>query len=147
MTEALAKRERGSLPTDYLELLPTYLIALARYDEAEQVAREILELATERDEAYYSGISLEHLAAIAAERPSKSREYAVANLRIAARVLGFVNARFEQPKSRRKYFHQPGYDRVVNLLRHSLGEAELTQLMAAGSTMSEEDAVVLTGRP
>jgi hypothetical protein len=39
-----------------------------------------------------------------------------------------------------KYGLQDEYDRALSMLRDTLGDADAARLMAAGATMSEEDA-------
>ncbi|MBV8355635.1 MAG: hypothetical protein JO101_09960, partial [Candidatus Eremiobacteraeota bacterium] len=132
----------GQLATT-LEMVPTYLIALARYDEAERTAREMLELSREHHLDYMAATGLQHLATVIALRASCAGEDAGARLTRAGRILGFVDARLKSMSSQRKYFHQPAYDRVVAALRDGAGAERTEHLMAEGARMSEDDAIEL----
>jgi hypothetical protein len=69
-----------------------YLIALGRYDEAEERACEALALAREQQQDVLVAWTLQHLGAIAALRPQVSTESATNAYGRAAPILGFVDA-------------------------------------------------------
>jgi predicted ATPase/DNA-binding XRE family transcriptional regulator len=126
--------------------LTVYLSALARYDEAEQRAREALELALEYQLEVVAAHALQHLAAIAASRP-RSRRARQEACRQAARILGFVDARLAASGSERMLIERQEYDRVLAALRDELGADAVEQLFNAGAAMSLEQAVELASRP
>jgi hypothetical protein len=111
-----------------------YLVALCRFDEARQSAREAL--TATRDAQYSVGLAcaLQHLAAIGAL-------CAGADVRRSARILGFVDMRFETLQASREYTEQHEYDAVIPALRGALGADELSELMAEGSTWSKDHVV------
>ncbi|MGZ3496907.1 MAG: ATP-binding protein [Vulcanimicrobiaceae bacterium] len=111
-----------------------YLVASRRYDEARLSAREAL--TATRDAEYSVGLAcaLQHMASTAALRPGS-------DVRRAARLLGYVDARFAALEALREYTEQHEYDAVIPALRDALGAAELSKLIAEGSTWSEDRAV------
>jgi hypothetical protein len=58
-----------------------------------------------------------------------------------ARLLGFLDAQFAEHRTTRYIYDQQEYERTMDVLRNTLGEKSLVDLMAAGSTMTEEEAV------
>ena len=124
-----------------LSSLAMYLIALGRYDEAAERARESLGLAREQQQDVLVAWTLQHLGAITALRPQRSAQSALCAHGQAARILGFVDARLEAIGSAKMYIYQQGYDRALTLLRETLGADAVTSLMAEGATMTEEQAV------
>ena len=56
-------------------------------------------------------------------------------------MLGFVNARIESLEAVRDFIEQPQYDRVLAVLRETLGADALARLMAEGAAATEEQAV------
>jgi predicted ATPase/transcriptional regulator with XRE-family HTH domain len=125
-----------------LSSLAMYLIALGRYEDAEERACEALVLARQQQQDVLVAWTLLHLGAIAALRPHVStvgepaRAYGQ-----AARILGFVDARLEAIGSAKLYLHEQEYNRVLAVLRDSMGTGSLASLMAAGGGMTEEQAV------
>jgi hypothetical protein len=59
----------------------------------------------------------------------------------AGQVLGFVDARLEALASGRDFIERPQYERVLAVLRETLGSDALAKLMAAGATMNADQAV------
>jgi tetratricopeptide (TPR) repeat protein len=98
-----------------------YLIALGRYDEAEERACEALALAREQQQDVLVAWTLQHLGAIAALRPQVSTESATNAYGRAAPILGFVDARLEAIGSAKMYIYEQGYDRAVAALREAIG--------------------------
>ena len=118
-----------------------YLVSLARFDEAEECAREALELARDRQWEVKAASSLQHLAAIAAQRPQGEAERTSKARARAARILGFADARFRAIGSPRIALMEWQYGRVISALRESLGADAVARLMAEGAAMTEEQAV------
>jgi len=120
--------------------MSAYLIALHRYDEARTAARDALTAA--RDMQWPTGftLTLQHLAAIAALRPSPDASV-IEDRRRAGRLLGYVDARVVELEMLRQYTEQQEYDAMIPALSDALGENELSRLMALGSNLSEDEAV------
>ena len=116
-----------------------YLFSLARYDEAKERAVEALELALERQLAAIAAWGLQCLAAIATLRPDSCADRQALTHAKAARVFGFVNARLLALGSANCV--EPEYDQALAVLRDALGTDRATALLAAGATMTEEQAV------
>jgi len=117
-----------------------YAVALSRFDEAHRYAGEALLLAIDGGFDLMSAWTLQHLAAIAVLRPydDKGASYG-SNLRRAAGLLGFVNARLADLHNLRYYTRQQEYDRILPILRGELG-VELDALMHEGTQWSNEHA-------
>jgi predicted ATPase/transcriptional regulator with XRE-family HTH domain len=126
-----------------LNFMAEQLILLNRYDEAATSARDALNIAREQHIDAAAANALQHLAAIAALRPRDAPEPATSSHVRAARILGFVNARLARimGSGRRDRDQQPEYDRVLAVLRGALSADVVAKLMAAGSAMTEEQAV------
>jgi tetratricopeptide (TPR) repeat protein len=110
-----------------------YLIALGRYEEAQEYARDALAAAREEHFDVYAAHSLGRLATIAALRATSATPDAHAS---AARILGFVEARLKTLGSAAQD-HEP----MAALLRKAIGTNTLKKLMAEGAAMTEEEAV------
>ena len=124
-----------------LSSLAMYLIALGRYDDAEERACEALALAREQQQDVLVAWTLQHLGAITALRPQVSNQGALNAYGRAARILGFVDARLEAIGSAKMYIYEQAYDRAVAVLRETLSADVVTNLMAEGAAMTEEQAV------
>ncbi|MGC2407058.1 MAG: tetratricopeptide repeat protein [Candidatus Cybelea sp.] len=122
-----------------LSSMLAYLTALGRYDEARSYANEVLELARPMRLSLYVARALWHLASMATLRPQidigRPNEYAG-----AARLFGFVEAHFATRGIPQRYGLPFGYDRALSVLREAIGSDEVTYLMAAGATMTEDEA-------
>ena len=117
-----------------------YAVALSRFDEAHRYAREAQVLAMDGGFDLMLTWTLQHLAAIAVLRPDDDKELShEINLPRAARLLGFVNARFADLQYPRYYTRQQEYDRILPVLREELA-AELDALMREGAQWSNEQA-------
>jgi predicted ATPase len=116
-----------------------YLIALQRYDEARESAREALALAARQENAVLVATALQHLVACAALR--RVEEDAQADTMRAARLIGFVDARLTELEHQREHTEQQEYDRVKAALRGAIGAGELERLMTDGRTWSEDRAL------
>lgn len=111
-----------------------YLIALGRYEEAREYASEALRAARGEHLDVLAVDSLGRLVSCAALR---EKSYGPDAKIIAARTLGFVNARLRALGSTTA-LHP---NRVFSALREALGEETLADLMADGATMAENEAV------
>jgi predicted ATPase len=119
-----------------------YLAHLARFDEAEQCARESLELARDGQWESMTGSSLQHLAAVAALRPRVDAEHTGKSRALAARILGFCDAQIGETIGLRRFSNvDRQYGPVISALRESLGADAVAKLMAEGAAMTEEQAV------
>ena len=119
-----------------------YLAHLARFDEAEQCARESLELARDGQWESMTGSSLQHLAAVAALRPRVDAEHAGKSRALAARIFGFCDAQLGETIGFRRFSNvDRQYGPVISALRESLGADAVAKLMAEGAAMTEEQAV------
>jgi hypothetical protein len=118
-----------------------YLVDLARYDEAEQRARETLSFARERHEDVLAAFALLHLAAIVLLRPLGETERAADVRSQAARILGFSYARIAKMGSVLRVDERPMYDRALIALREAVGADMAARLVAEGAAMPEEEAV------
>jgi hypothetical protein len=85
--------------------------------------------------------ALQHFAAIAALRPADDAEHLREDRLRAARLLGYVDARLSALESLHEYTEQQEYDKILPVLRDTLGEDELDKRTAEGSTWSEDQAV------
>jgi predicted ATPase len=124
-----------------LNNLSAYLVSLGRYDEAEERAREALDLAREHLQESLVTWALQHLGAIAALRSQLVAESVPAAATRAARILGFVNARITATGSARQYTEAQEYDRVLAALQDAMGAQAVAELMAEGAAMTEDRAV------
>ncbi|HEV3092532.1 MAG TPA: tetratricopeptide repeat protein [Candidatus Cybelea sp.] len=121
-------------------LISGYLVALDRYDEAEEFAREILDLARGHALTVVAAWALQRLGAVAALRP-QARERAPHSHMRAARILGFVDARIAALGSVRGHVGQLEYDRVLKVLHAAMRPDVVANLMLEGETMTEEQAL------
>lgn len=120
-----------------LTSMSVYLVALARYDEAEARAREALNVGRKARLESVLAQALQHLAAVAALRPQDIPECRATACIKAARILGYVDA-LENPLWPGE---QREHDRVISVLRDTIGAGELTKLMAEGAAMTQEQAI------
>ncbi|MGA2761000.1 MAG: adenylate/guanylate cyclase domain-containing protein [Candidatus Cybelea sp.] len=119
--------------------MAAYLIALERYDEAREHAREALTLAARQESAILIATALQHLAACAALRLVE--EEAQAGKSRAASLIGFVDAHLTELENQREFTEQQEYDRAIAALRETFEQTELHRLMAEGKTWSKERAI------
>jgi predicted ATPase/class 3 adenylate cyclase len=119
--------------------MAAYLIALDRYDEGRNRAREALTLAARQENAVLVATALQHLAACAALRVVE--EEAQADKTRAARLIGFVDAHLTELENQREFTEQQEYDRAIAALRETFEQSELERLMAEGQMWSKERAI------
>jgi tetratricopeptide (TPR) repeat protein len=118
----------------------TYLVALDRYDEAQVRANEAVELARGLGLGAMASLSLRILALVAVLKPPVEGRSTSEELAGAARLFGFLGPRLSivEPE---KYGLQREYDRALAVLRGAVGADVVTQLMAAGATMTDDEAI------
>jgi predicted ATPase/DNA-binding XRE family transcriptional regulator len=148
MTDALQAYRRLGLSTlpdvaACLGDIAKYLIALRRYDEARVHAHEALELAREvRHQVIVAG-SLQQLAVLALLKPHIENGPAFEAHAAAAHIFGFFDTRWKTLGVPKKY-GLPEYDSALELLRDAIGADVVARLMAAGASMTEDEAIAQT---
>ena len=149
--EALAAaRARNDTRSIALSLtnIAAYLVALQRWDEAREHAREALTKARQANDPIYVAFALQHLAAAAALRTNSEAEDDFEMRTNAAQLLGYADARLAALEAAREYTEQREYDAVLRALRDAFGTSRIEELMRAGSTWTEDQAVwQATGDP
>ena len=116
-----------------------YLIALKRFAEARDYAAEAVRSSRAIGMMHGGLWSMQHLAAAAVlGNANADRESA---FRRAASILGFI----DDASSRRglpRYSNEQGeYESVLAILREAFGHDELSRLISAGKSWSEDQAV------
>jgi predicted ATPase/transcriptional regulator with XRE-family HTH domain len=114
-----------------------YLVALGNADEARRIARDVVILARDAPSEVHTLWALQHLAAIATLQAG--------DIRSAALILGFINARFSDLKYTREYTENQEYDKMLPTLRSALGTA-LDAHMDEGTQWSMDQAVAVALR-
>ena len=116
-----------------------YLVRLGRYDEAQVRATEGLQLARDIGLATTVGLAVERLGVIAVLRqPEKHSPPTLYNG--VARLFGFVQAR-QNALGIATDDSQKDYARALEVVRSALNKDDISDLMAAGASMTEDDAV------
>jgi predicted ATPase/DNA-binding CsgD family transcriptional regulator len=135
VTESLAITTRGkemaNLAIDYNNRA-AYLIALRRLDEARGSVREALRWAQTEDNAWNTAVALQHLALLCALGGAMER---------AGRLLGYVNARYDELALEREATEKWAYDKLMSALSEKLSDAEIKRLAAEGAAWSKDRAV------
>ncbi|MGB6712524.1 MAG: helix-turn-helix domain-containing protein [Candidatus Cybelea sp.] len=117
------------------------LVRFGRYDEARVHAEETLERAHELQLHVFTALALLHLVVIALLTSRIDGKRTSAQLANAARLMGFVQARFATFGVPEVYRLPQQRDRALAALREAVGTDELTQLMATGATMADDEAI------
>ncbi len=117
-----------------------YLVAMRRFSAARAHAHEALVIVRGL-ETFAAAAAVQHLAAIAALWPRVLGSDRCESQGRAARLLGFVDARYSELQLVREYTEQQEYDSMLAALRDELGFTRLTQLMDEGRTWNENQAV------
>jgi predicted ATPase/transcriptional regulator with XRE-family HTH domain len=117
-----------------------YLIALERYDEARSHAREALMIAQGAYIEVVVAWTFQHLAAVAALRPSADDAGADSRDR-AARLLGYVDARFTALEAVLEFTERQEYDKACAALHDAFGSEECAALMNEGRAWTEDQAM------
>jgi predicted ATPase/DNA-binding XRE family transcriptional regulator len=126
-----------------LSNISRYLVELARFDEADEHARESLAISLENQQDVIVAWNLQNLAAIAALRNRAAPKPSSTAYARSARTLGFVNARLEQLGAKRDITARPQYERVIAAMSAQLGSETVASLMAEGAALSAEQAIEL----
>jgi predicted ATPase/DNA-binding XRE family transcriptional regulator len=116
-----------------------YLISLERFAEARDYAAQALRRSRAIGITHGGLWAMQHLAAAAVFGSDVGDRRSA--LRHAARILGFVDEAAARRAMPRYSTEQQEYDKMLSALRDTLGEDEVTRLMAAGKTWSEERAI------
>ena len=134
-SQALELRQRGkdeaNIATGYINIA-AYRIELGEFEGARAAAREGLRRACQARNELLIDIALQHLAVIAGLGGAFRR---------AAKVLGYVDARFTSLGLERESTEQRGYEKLVGALRTTLGDDEIATLSAEGAVWSEDQAI------
>ena len=124
-----------------LNWLSRYLVEVARYDEAKKNSHELLLLAREHHVDVQVVCAVDLATCVAILRPQEEADRAPSGYAKAGQVLGFVDAQLEALATGRDFIERPQYERVLAVLRETLGSDVLAKLMAAGATMNADRAV------
>ena len=116
-----------------------YLIALGRYEQARVRANEAIEFARELGLSYLVTASIKNLAVASLLRSQVETGSTPTEHASASRLLGYVEAYettlgFPWPKS-------VEYNRAVAVLRNDTRVNDIENLMEAGATMTEDEAI------
>jgi predicted ATPase len=122
-----------------LSNITAYLVALERYDDARERAREALVLSVKERAEMLMAATLQHLAAVAALGSGK-RGDAAQHAR-AARLLGFADAHYVKLGAVLDYTERQEHDRLAVALREVLGPKRLAALKQEGSAWERDEAV------
>jgi predicted ATPase/class 3 adenylate cyclase len=132
--EALDISIRGKHATNVASVytnIAAYCIALDDLEGARGAATEGLRRARQAQAEHVAAITLQHLALLAALG---------GNPRQGARLLGYVDARYEQLGLRREATEQWEYNKLQTTLRETLSEGEITALAVEGAAWLEDQA-------
>jgi len=112
--------------------LAGYRIALGDLSAAYDSAREGLRLARQVRYEQLIAVALQHISLHAVLRGDARR---------SALLRGYVDTQFTALKMQRDALEQQSYDKLMAALSETLGEDEIAQLAADGTTWSEDQAV------
>ena len=134
-------RARELEETDLLVVLlantAAYLIELGDYARARGLAREALDRAHEAQLEMVVACAMQHLAAVSAlHDPSDDRAS-----RLAARLIGFVDARLDALGAGRAPTEVHEREVLLAALERSLHRAALEPLLAAGAMLTPDEAL------
>jgi non-specific serine/threonine protein kinase len=117
-----------------------YLVALGRYDEAFARAHYALEMSHRLRFELHQTWAIQHLAAIAVlgsrDHPDRTIE-----LVRAARLMGFIDARYVALGATPEPTDRQESERVLGVLRETLTAEDLEVAMTSGATMGEDEAI------
>ncbi|HEY1977678.1 MAG TPA: helix-turn-helix domain-containing protein [Candidatus Baltobacteraceae bacterium] len=115
-----------------------YAVALGRYDQARDDAREALLLGDRIGLRRSASWALQHLAAVAGFRNHVEADRR--DVRRSAQLLGFVDEAYGRGGAIREHTEQRERDKLIAALREALGETMLVALMAEGASWTEDRA-------
>jgi predicted ATPase/DNA-binding XRE family transcriptional regulator len=134
------QEDRESVESAVHANMAAYLVTLARFDDARAHAREALDTSRRLHFPLHTAWALQHLAAIAVLRPQPDPK-PIEELLRAARLMGFVEARYADLGTALEPTDKQEYDRVNAALRTVLPPGELEFTLTRGAAMSEDDAI------
>jgi len=133
--EALKIGLRGKNATNiaiYQINIAAYCIALGDLEHAREAAREGLRWAQKAQSGSKLAWALQHFALMAGMR---------SQLQVAARLLGYVDSKYNELGLQRESTERWGYEKISALLREKMSEEQVTKLAAEGAVWSESQAV------
>jgi predicted ATPase/DNA-binding CsgD family transcriptional regulator len=134
-TEALETHSGGKnaadIAIDYVNIA-AYRIPLGDVDGARTAAREGLRWFRQGQHALGIAIALQNFASLGA---------AGGQAHSAARLIGYVNARYTELGSEREYTEKWSYEKLVTVLQEQLSDGERERLAAEGAAWSEDQAI------
>ncbi len=128
----LASLRNHRLKASWHNNTAAYCAALGDIASARESALEALRLARQVGHEVYIAVALQHLALLAALG---------GDVRRGAQLLGYVDARYDQLELKREFTEQWGYDNLLQALRVTLTEDEITRLAAEGGSWPEDRVV------
>ncbi|MDQ6931547.1 MAG: hypothetical protein M3160_00060 [Candidatus Eremiobacteraeota bacterium] len=108
-----------------------YYIALGDLERARVSAHQGLRTARKGHMAMLAAISIQHLALITALG---------GHMADAARLVGYVDATYQEVGLRREFTEEWGYQKLMIALREQLSEADVYKFSAEGARWSEDEA-------
>ena len=135
VTESLAITSRGKQATDLAidyNNAAAYQIALGNLEAARASARDGVRLAQPERNSWNIAVAIQHLALVSVLLGQTTN---------AARLLGFVNARFKELELERETTEKWGYEKLKAALCEKLGAEEVKALEQDGAIWSEEEAI------
>ena len=120
-----------------LSSMSTSLIALGRYGEGKDCARQAVGFAREQQFEVLAAYALQNLAMAVALRAQSDARIAPGEYEKAARILGFVDARLVERGAPREATDQL-YDRLLAVLRNAIGADCVERFMTEGAMTTEE---------
>ena len=134
-SEALETHSRGKnaadTAIDYINIA-AYSIPLGDVDGARKAAREALRWSRQGQRTVSTAIALQHFASVGA-LSGQARD--------AARLLGFVNARYAALALEREFTERWSYDNLLAVLQAQLSDAERAELENEGAVWPEDRAI------
>ena len=110
-----------------------YCVALGDLATARDFAGDGLRFARQAELGLYTAIALQHLALLAALSGHGQH---------AARLLGYVDAKYAELGYEREGTEQWGYDKLIAALGESLSHKDNASFAAQGARWSEDQAVL-----
>ncbi|MBV9647729.1 MAG: tetratricopeptide repeat protein [Candidatus Eremiobacteraeota bacterium] len=134
---AIALDPKARITTMSLANESAYLVVLGQWEAALSSARRSVVLAR----SFHTGVdtlyAVQHIAAVLALRPTG--EYHAMRCRLAARFIGYVDAALVAAGNIRGYTEQEEYERLMPLLRDTLGSG-LNELLHEGALWTSSEA-------
>jgi len=109
-----------------------YDLALEKYADAREAARNAIRLAVREELAIYAMIATQHLASIAIHR---------GDARSGATLLAFVDRWYEQEGFKREHTEQTLYDSAIIVLPERLTSEEIARARERAADLTEDSAI------